>query len=129
MCRHRPVGDRFDLFQIGSDAMLTHDATKKWYVAGSKNTLLEVGVQLMLAQKYKNLMDVESVHFHIRLSVHSPVMNEHIIQVAGRNLSYRFVTHLLNVAGALLSPCGIANHPRFIHLEFSMEYREFNFRA
>ena len=49
ICRHRPVGDRLDLFQIGPDAMLAHDATKKWYLASRKYTLLEVGVQLMLA--------------------------------------------------------------------------------
>ena len=33
----------------GTDAMLAHDATRKWYFVSSKYTLLEVGVQLMLA--------------------------------------------------------------------------------
>ena len=57
--------------------------------ACSKNTLLEVGVKLMLAQKCKNLMDVSSMNLNVRLSFHSLAMDEHIIQVAGRKLSYR----------------------------------------
>ena len=42
--RHRPFGDRLDLFRIGPDVVLTHDASKKWYFANSKYKLLEVGV-------------------------------------------------------------------------------------
>ena len=64
----------------------------------------------MLAHRCKNLSDVESVDFQIRLSIHSPAMDEHVIKIAGCKFSHRsqqFVIHLLNVAGALLSPCGI----------------------
>ena len=68
--------------------MLAHNATKKWYLSSSKYTLLEVGVQLMFAHLCKNVPDVESVHFHIRLSIHSLAMGEQIIEVTGRELSY-----------------------------------------
>ena len=59
-----------------------------WYFASSKYALREFGVQLMLVHKCKNLPDVKSVHFHIRLSVHTPAMVEHIIEVAGHDFSY-----------------------------------------
>ena len=62
--------------------MLTHDASKKWYFASSKYTLLEVGIQLMLTHQCKNISDVKSVDFHIRLSIHSPAMDEQIIEIA-----------------------------------------------
>ena len=78
--RHRPVSDRLDLFWIGPDAVLTHDATKKWYFASSKYALLQVGIQLMLTHQCKNLSDVESVDFQIRLSIHNPAMDEHVIK-------------------------------------------------
>ena len=79
----------------------------------------------MLTHQYKNFPDVESVHFHIRLSVYSPAMDEHIIEVAGRESSYRSqqicdasvecVTNLY-AAGALLSPCGITSHSQSMPL-------------
>ena len=69
--------------------MLTHDATKKWYFASIKYSLLEVGVQLMLAHKYKSLPEVESVHFQICLSVQIPAMGEHIIELAARECMYK----------------------------------------
>ena len=76
-----------DLFRIGPDTVLTHDASKKWYFACSKYTLLEVGIQLVLTHQCKNLSDVESVDFQIRLSIHSPAMDEHVIEIAGCELS------------------------------------------
>ena len=69
--------------------MLTHDATKKWYFACSEYTLLEVGVQLMLTHKCKNLSDVSSMNFNVRLSIHSPAMDEHIVEVARCEISHR----------------------------------------
>ena len=59
--RHRPVGDRFDLFRVGSYVMFAHDAAKKWYFASRKYILLEVGIQLMLAHECKSYLEVESV--------------------------------------------------------------------
>ena len=87
--RQRTVSDHLDLFRFRSYATFTHDAHKKWYFAGSKYKLVEVGILLVLAHKFKNLPDVESVHFYIRLSVHIQAMDEHIIEVAGRKFSYR----------------------------------------
>ena len=62
--------------------MVTHDASKKWYFACSKYAPLEVGVQLMLKHQCKKLSVVESVNFQFRLSIHSPAMKEHIIEIA-----------------------------------------------
>ena len=73
--RHRPVSDRLNLFRIGPEAVLTDDASKKWYFASSKYALLEIGIQLMLTHQCKNVLDVESVDFQIRLSIHSPAMD------------------------------------------------------
>ena len=73
----------------------------------------------MLAHKCKNLTNVRSMNFHGRLSVHSPDMDEYIVEVTRCKSSTginRFVTHLLNVAGALLSPCGITSHYQIIPL-------------
>ena len=70
-------------FRIGPDAVLIHDSSKKWYFASSKYALLEVGIQLVLTHQCKNLSDVESVDFQIRLPIHSPAMDEHVIEIAG----------------------------------------------
>ena len=56
---------------------------KRDIFASIKFALLEVGIQLVLVHECKNLPDVELVHFHIRLSVHSPDMEEHMIEVTG----------------------------------------------
>ena len=55
----------------------------------NKYALLQVGIQPVLAHECMNFPDVDSVHFHIRLSIHSPSMDEHIIEVAKREFSYR----------------------------------------
>ena len=92
--------------------MFTHDAPKKWYLASSEYTLLEVGIQLMLAHKCKSLTSVSSMNLFVHLSGHSPAMDEHIVEVTRCEASHqsnRSVTHLLNVAGALLIPCGITS--------------------
>ena len=75
--------------RIGLGAVLVHDASKKWYFACSKYTILEVGIQLVLTHQCKNLSDVESVDFQIRLSIHSPAMDEHVIEIAGCEFSHR----------------------------------------
>ena len=69
--------------------MITHDAPMKWYFAGGKYARLEIGVQLMLANERKDILDVDSVCFHICPSVHSPAMDEHIIEVNGCEVSHR----------------------------------------
>ena len=75
-------------FRIGSDAVLTHDACKKGYFACNNYTLLEVGIQLVLTHQCKNRSEVESVDFQIRLSIHSPAMDKHVIEIAGCELSH-----------------------------------------
>lgn len=68
--------------------MFTHDAPKKWYIASREYTLLEVGVQLMLARKCNNLTNVSSLIPHVRLSVHIPAMDEHIVEVTRCKFSH-----------------------------------------
>ena len=70
---------------------------KKWYFACSKYTLLEVGIQLMLTHQCKNLSDLESVDFQICLSIHSPAMEEHVIEISRCDFSHdlnRFLIHV-----------------------------------
>ena len=86
---HRPVGDRLNLFRIRAYAVFTHDAPKKWCFARSEYALLEVGVQLMLAHKCKNLNNVRSLNFHVCLSAHSTAMDEYIIEVTRCQISHR----------------------------------------
>ena len=69
-------------FRIWPDAVLTHDASKMWYFACSKYALLEVDIQLMLTHQCKNISDVEPVDFQIRLFIHSPSMDEHVVEIA-----------------------------------------------
>ena len=69
--------------------MFTHDAPKKWYFASSEYTLLEIGVQLMLAHKCKNLTNVSSMNFYVRLFVQSPAMDECIVEVTRREVLHR----------------------------------------
>ena len=91
--------------------MLAHSATKKWYVASSKYTLLEVDVQLMVERK--NLPDVESVHLHICLPLIARLWrNTSSKKLDANSLTELniFATHLLNASGVLLRPCGITNH-------------------
>ena len=79
--RHRPVGGRLDLFRIRAYAVFTHDAPKKWYFAISEYSLLEVGIQLMLPHKCKNLTNVSPMNLYVRLSTHIPAMDEYIVEV------------------------------------------------
>ena len=65
---HRPVGNRLNPFWIRAYAVFTHEGPKKWYFAKSEYALLEVGIQLMLANKCKNLTDVSSMNLYVRLS-------------------------------------------------------------
>ncbi|MCY0725452.1 hypothetical protein OVW19_27275, partial [Klebsiella pneumoniae] len=69
--------------------MFADDAPKKWYFDTREYTLLEVGVQLILAHKLKNLTNVSSMNFNVRLSVHSPAMDEHIVEVTRCEVSHR----------------------------------------
>ena len=69
--------------------MLTHDAPKKWYFASSEYTLLEVGIQLTLAHKCKNLTNVCSLNIYVRLSARSPAMDEYIVEVTRCEASHR----------------------------------------
>ena len=110
---------RFDLFRIEPDAVLTHDASKKRYFASSKYTLLEVGIQLVLTHQYKNLSDVESVDFYIRLSIRSPSMNEHVIEIARcefPHISQQIRNASIERSRALLNPCGITSHSQRLPL-------------
>ena len=87
---HRPVGDRLDLFRFGLYAVCTRYAlTVTYLLSSSKYKLLEVGTELVLAYKCNNLPDVKSVYIHFRLSVYSPAMDEHIIEITGCEVSYR----------------------------------------
>ena len=99
--------------------MFTHDALMKWYFASNKYTLLEVGIKLMLAHKCKNLTNVCSMSLYVRLSAHSPAMDEYIVEVTLCEVSHRsqqICNTSLNVEGALLSPCGITIHSQSIPL-------------
>ena len=89
-----------------ADAVLTHDAFKKWYFASRKYKLLEVGVYLMFANQCENSSDVDSMDFHIRQFIHCPALDEHVIKISGCEIPHRsqqIVTHPLKVAGALLN--------------------------
>ena len=61
--------------------MFTHDAPKMWYFASSEYKLIEVGVQLMLAHKCKNLTNVSTMNLYVRFSAYSPAMDEYIVEV------------------------------------------------
>ena len=74
--------------------MFTHDAPKKCYFASSEYTLLEVGIQLMLAHKCKKLTNVCSMNLYVRLSAHSPAMDEYIIEVTRCEVSAPVSTDL-----------------------------------
>ena len=73
----------------------------------------------MLAHKCKNLTNVSCINLYVRLSAHSPTMDECIVEVTLCKVSHRsqeFGAHLLNVAGALLIPCGITSHSQSLLL-------------
>ena len=97
--------------------MFTHDAPKKWYFAISEYSLLEVGIQLMLPHKCKNLTKVCSMNLYVRLSAHSPAIDEYIVEVTRCEVSHRS-QQICNtsVVRALLSPCGITSHSQSIPL-------------
>ena len=69
--------------------MFTHDASKKWHFASSEYTLLEVGIQLMLPHKCRNLTNVCSMNLYVHLSIHSPAMDEYIVGVSRCEVSHR----------------------------------------
>ena len=69
--------------------MFTHNAPKKWYFASREYTLLEVGIQLMFPHKLKNLTNVSSMNLYVRLSIHSPAMDEHIVKVTLCEIPHR----------------------------------------
>ena len=99
--------------------MFTHDAPRKWYFASSEYALLEVGVQLMLSHKCKNLTNMCSMNLYVRLFAHSPAMDEYIVEVTRREVSHRS-QQICNTSaeceGELLRLCGITIHSQSIPL-------------
>ena len=63
-----PVGNRLDLSGIRAYAVFAKDAPKKWYFSSSEYTLFEIGIQLMLPHRCKNLTNVCSMNLYVRLS-------------------------------------------------------------
>ena len=76
-----PAGNHLDFPGSGAYAVFTYDAFKKWYLARSEFTLLEVGVQLMFAYKCKNLTNVRPMNLYVRLPAHTLAMDEYIVEV------------------------------------------------
>ena len=108
---YRLVGDSLDHLWIREYALLTHDAPKKLYFASCVYTLLEVGAQIIFAHELKNLTNVCSVNLHVRLFVHIPAMDEHIVEVTRCEYPHRSQ----QICHTSVERCRGVNLPRWHH--------------
>ncbi|GMF32449.1 unnamed protein product [Phytophthora lilii] len=72
-----------------ADAVLTDETPKHGYLVRPEDALLQVCVKLVLAYEPKQFAEMHPVHLDIRFAIHSPAVDEDIIEVARREVAHR----------------------------------------
>ena len=117
---HRPTTDRRHLLRISLNSRFTYETTQHRNFRCTKDTLLEVRIQLVALHDLEHLFQVPKMNLNIAEVTLSATVDKDVINVTGRKVpkwSQHLRYHAIVSAGAFFNPYGITSHSHSIPLE------------